>query len=107
VLLSLLSTSRSYSISTLWRSQSQVRIGKTRGNATARRARNKAQLQQVWLVHIFNRLRVLARTRGKCIQPHRPAIELLYNGEQQVSISLVKSDLIYLQRIERRLCTSR
>src|SRR5207302_7509288 len=72
-------------------------------NTASRSTRDKAKLQQVWLIHILNCLRVLARARGQSVQSDWAAIELLDNRQQQVAIGLIETDMIDLQRIQCRL----
>ena len=57
-------------------------------------------MQQVRLVDILNRLRVFAGAGGKRIQPHRPAVEFLDDGEQQVAVGLVEADFVDFQGVE-------
>ena len=78
-------------------------VSKARHNTPSRSTRNEAKLQQVWLVHILNRLRVFTRAGGQRIQPDRAAIELLDDRQQQVAVGLIEADMVDLQRIQGRL----
>src|SRR5271157_5444807 len=78
-------------------------IGKACHNTPSRRTRNEAELQQVWLVYILDCLRVFAGAGCQRVQSDGAAVELLDDGEQQVAVGLVESDVVDLQRIQGSL----
>src|SRR5215471_12184666 len=78
-------------------------VRKARNDAPSWCTRNEAKLQQVWLIHILNRLGVFAGAGCQCIQPNRPAVELLDDRQQQIAVGLIETDMINLQRVQRRL----
>src|SRR6266571_4475104 len=84
-------------------SQPQMLVSKARHNTPSWSTRNEAKLQQVWLVHILNCLRIFAGAGGQRIQPDRATIELLDDRQQQVAIGLIETDMVNLQRIQGRL----
>ena|GEM_PF-3065258 len=54
-------------------------VTQVRNDASSRRTLYVAQLQEVRLVYILYRFRVLTRCGGKRVQPHRPAAELFHH----------------------------
>ena len=57
---------------------------------------NEAQLQQEGLINVFDCLRVFAGAGCKGIQANGTTTELLDNGEQEITVGLVKADLVDL-----------
>jgi hypothetical protein len=53
-------------------------------------------LQQERLIHVFDCLRVFAGAGRKGIQANGTTTELLDNGEQEITVGLVKADLVDL-----------
>src|ERR1700730_3409218 len=90
----------SQSIPTLRRVQAQVFISEARGDATAWGARDKAQLQQVGFVNVFDGFGVFAGAGGQRVQADGAAIEFLDDGQQQVAVGLVEADMIEFQRFQ-------
>ena len=79
-------------------------IGQGRGDAAARRAHEKAQLQQIRLVHILDCAGVLAGDGRQRVQPHRAAAELPDHCLQHGAVGAVEAehiDLLHIQRLAR------
>ena len=65
-------------------------IGTACGASAARRAVEKAELQQIRLVNILKRHGFFADRGGKRFQSHRAAVEKFDNGCQHPAVSHVK-----------------
>ena len=76
-------------------------IGLLRDAAPSGRSGQKADLHQVWLIHILQRHRLLAYGGRQRVQTYRAAAIFFNNGLQQPSIYVVKTQLVYLQRQQR------
>ena len=55
-------------------------------HATARRALDEPELQEVGLVDVLDRVRLLAERRSERVEPDRAAAVLLRNRPQQLAI---------------------
>src|SRR5262245_62167337 len=88
-------------ISSLGRNQSQVLISRRSHDASARRAVQKADLNQVRLVNFFDRLFLLADRRRDCADADRAAIELFNDRRQQFAVDFVQAVAVDLHPVER------
>jgi len=73
------------------------------GDSAARRPLDQAALEQVGLVHILDRVLLLADDDGQGRQPDWAAFELLANRAQDVPIEAIQTLLVDLEQIECRL----
>jgi len=69
-------------------------------HTTARRALEKAELQQVGLVDVLERALVLAERGRERLEPHRAAAVVLDGGDQQAAVELVEAEGVHLQPLE-------
>lgn len=74
-----------------------MRVAVLKADAAARRARDKAQLQKVWLVNVLDGVDVLVDRRGQRLQPRRPAAEFFDKRQKQISVRLIEPQRIDLQ----------
>ena len=74
-----------------------------RGHSSARRAVEKADLDEERLVDFFDRVRLLGQRRRQRVHAHRPALVLLDDGQQQLAVDLVEAVAIDFQHLQRRL----
>src|SRR5437899_1134076 len=81
---------------------SEVLVGKLRRHTAARRTLQKADLEKVWLVHIFNRIDFLAQHCSDRTDPHRSAAKAFDDGTQQLSIDFVEPVLVHVQELQGR-----
>src|ERR687884_1323726 len=78
----------------------EVRVGKRRGHTATGRALEEAELEQVGLVDVLDRVALLAGRRRDRVQTHRAASELLDDGAQQLVVGGVEATLVHLQQRE-------
>ena len=69
--------------------------------AAARRALQEAAHDEVGLVDVHDRVGFLAERHGQRVEPHRPAVELVADGEQDVAVELVEAFVVDLEEVER------
>src|SRR5215467_337679 len=69
--------------------------------APARRALQEAELQEVRLVDVLDRVRLLAEGRGKGVEPDRAAAVLLRDRPQELAVQPFEPRLIDLEQLER------
>lgn len=70
-------------------------------NSAARRARDKAETEQIRFVHLFYGRAVLARCGGKRINAYGTASEFIYHRHQYAPVCCVESVLINSEHIHR------
>src|SRR6185437_6201457 len=80
----------------------EVLIGKACRDASTRGAGKETQLQEIWLVDILDGLNFFAGARRQCLDAYRPTVELFDDRAQDITITRIKSTLIYLQRGQRQ-----
>ena len=80
-----------------------MRVAVLKADAAARRARDKAQLQKVWLVNVLDGVDVLVDRRGQRLQPRRPAAEFFDKRQKQISVRLIEPQRIDLQPFQGEL----
>ena len=73
-------------------------------DTSARRAVDKAQLNQERLKHIFHSIRAFTDSRRQRIEPHGAAAKLLNHGQQHSSVRMVKASLIDFQQGQGLIC---
>src|SRR5690348_11015949 len=81
-----------------------VRAAERRDRAAARRALDEAELQEVRLVDVLDRLLLLTERRGERAEADRPAVELHGDRVQEVArlaVEALRVDLEQLQRLAR------
>ena len=83
------------------RRRADVRAAELRDRAPARRALDEAELQQVRLVDVLDRVRLLAERRGERREADRPAVELVGDRAQQLARLAVEALLVDLEQLER------
>src|SRR5436853_361984 len=71
-------------------------------SSTARRALDQPALEQIGLVHVFDRVLLLPHGHGQRREPHRPPAELLADRAQDLSIEPVQALVVDLEEIEGR-----
>src|SRR5213594_3070681 len=81
--------------------QAEVPVGALSRHTAAGGALEVALLQQVWLVHVLDRLGVLADRGGEGLQTDRTSAELVGDRAQQAAVALVESGVVHLERGER------
>src|SRR6185312_13508857 len=84
-----------------WGREAEAAIGERRGAAAAGRALEEALLDEVRLVHVLQRTRVLADRHGDGAEPHRPAPELLDYGGEDAGVHVVEAELVHVEPRER------
>ena len=67
----------------------------------ARRAAQKADLQEIGFIYVLQRDGLLSDRRGERLQPHRSAGKVLNDAQQHAPVDRVEAELIDLQQIER------
>ena len=87
--------------------QPEVLVGPPRRDAAARRALEKADLDEKRLVDVLDRVALLAERRGQAADADRPAAELLDDRQQQPAIDLVEPVLSTSSIFSARPRTSR
>src|SRR5207248_2225037 len=83
-----------------------VRSAELRDRAAARRALDEAELQQVRLVDVLDRLLLLAERGGQRRQPDGPAVELARDRLQELprlAVEALLVDLVQEERLTRDL----
>ena len=84
------------------RSEPEIFIGARRGDTAARRAIEKAGLDQERLVDVFDRVLFFADGGRDAVDAHRAAAELVDDGSQQLAIDLVEAVIVDLEQLQRR-----
>jgi hypothetical protein len=69
-------------------------------NTAPGRPLKETDLQQVRLVHIFDRIDLFAEHRGYRIHPNRAAAEPFDDGSQQFPIDVIEAVLIDIQKLQ-------
>ena len=64
----------------------------------ARGAVQEALLDEVGLDHVFDGVAGLADGGGQVVQPHRPAVEAVHQGLQQLAVHQVKAHGVHVQQ---------
>src|SRR5688572_15754357 len=72
-----------------------------RDHPTTRRPLEEAELEEVRLVHVLDRVGLLPERHGERGQPNRTAAELPENRVQQIAIRALEPDLVDLEKRER------
>ena len=72
-----------------------------RDRAAARRALDEAELQEVRLVHVLDRVGLLAERRGERRQADGAAVELLPDRAQELTVGPLEPGLVDLEQLER------
>ena len=81
----------------------EVRVGGRRRGAPARRALEHAQLEQVGLVDVLDRVLLLADGDRERREPDRAAGELHADRAQDLAVEAVEPELVDLEQLERGL----
>ncbi|CAM2144510.1 hypothetical protein PT2222_160067 [Paraburkholderia tropica] len=81
--------------------QAEVAIGELRGHASARRALQKALLDQIRLKHVLDRVALLADRGGEVVHAHRAAVELVENRFEQLAVHQVEAHGIDVEHAQR------
>ena len=69
-------------------------------HAATRRAHEKAAHDEVGLVDVLYRVRLLAERHGQRLQPDWPAVELLDDRSQDVAVELVEPLAVHLEQLQ-------
>src|SRR5207237_3659801 len=72
-----------------------------RDDAAARGALQEAELQQVRLVDVLDRVGLLAERNRERGEADRPAAELVQDRAEQVAVDALQPDRVDLQQLER------
>ena len=64
---------------------------------------NQPVHQQIRLIHILQRPRILPQGRRQGIQPHRAARKLLNHHRKDIPVVLIQTQLIHIQDIQGKL----
>ena len=81
----------------------QVLVGPPGRHPAARRAVEEAELQQVRLDHIHDRVRLLAQRGRDRLQPHRPAAKVADDAAQHRPVQRVQPQVVDVQQRQRLL----
>jgi hypothetical protein len=79
-------------------------VGMHGRDAPARGPLEHAELQQVGLVDVLDRVALLAHRDRQRREPHGPARELLADHAQDLAVQPIQSELVDLEQLERGLC---
>src|SRR5215471_8289591 len=85
------------------RVEAEVAVRAPRRHASARRAVQKAVLNEERLVNIFDGVFFFADRGSNTANPDGASAELVDDGEQQFSIDLVESVFVDLEHLQRRV----
>ena len=83
---------------------SEVLISKAGGDPAPRSSGDKTLLKQIWLVIIFQGYAILGERRAQSLQTDRTAFELNDYRFENLSVHIVKSDRVHVQRGQRGIC---
>ena len=83
--------------------QVEMLVGQARGDASARCAVEKADLDQEGLVNLFKRIFFLGERSGEGVQADRAAIVFLNDGQQQAPVEFVEAMRIDFEHLESGL----
>ena len=72
------------------------------GDPASRGTRQEPDLDQVWLVHVLDRLRFLREGSGNGVEPNRPALELEDQRLQQLAVERLQAQLVDLEHAQRQ-----
>ena len=72
----------------------------SRNSSPAGSSIEKAELDEVGFVELFDRCLFFGHGRGEGVQPNRPAREFVYYGMQYVSVGRRESDMIYAEEFQ-------
>src|SRR6185312_1505000 len=73
-----------------------------RNNTPARRFLQQTFLNQKWLVHFFDRVRLFAQSRRYSFNADRPTVELFLDKIQNLTIHLIEPQAVDFEFIKRR-----
>src|SRR4051794_40986287 len=79
----------------------EVRAAVLRDDAAARRALDEAELEQVRLVDILDRVGLLTERNGERREADRAAAEALDDRAQQLAVDAFQTELVHLVQVER------
>src|SRR5713226_8775490 len=79
----------------------QVPIGQLRGDSSPCRPGEKADLDQVWLVPVLDRLGFLRERGGDGVEADRPTFELHDHRFQQLAVEGLEADVIDVEHRQR------
>ena len=79
----------------------EVRAAQLRHDPAARGALEEAQLEQVGLVDVLDRVSLLAERDGERRQPDRAAVEPLHDRPQQLAVGALEPFAVDLEQVER------
>src|ERR1700689_714108 len=79
----------------------EMLVGRRRRGPTARGALDQSLLQQIWLIHILDRVLPPPHRDRQRGQPDRPAGELRADRVQDLAVQAVQSTLVDLQHLQR------
>ena len=69
--------------------------------AAARRSLDEAELQEIRLVHVLDRVRLLAQGGGERVEPDGTAVVLLDDRPQELAVEPLEPRLVDLEQLER------
>src|SRR6266508_3785206 len=78
-----------------------VRAAEPRDYAPPRRALEEPELEQVRLVDVRDRVRLLAEGDGQGGKAHRAAVEALHDSPQQLAVGALEAVTVYIEQRER------
>ena len=70
-------------------------------DAAPRRALQEAELEKVRLVHVLDRVRLLAERDGERRETHGPAAELEEHRLEKIAVGSLQAELVHLEELER------
>src|SRR3569623_1581109 len=86
-----------------WRAQAEMRIRMARHHPPARGTHEKALLNLKRLQHVFDGAALFADGGGQAVDAHRPAVELVDEGEQQQAVHHVETFAVDVEHVQRLL----
>ena len=69
-------------------------------DAASRRSLQEAELEEIGLVDVPDRVRLLAERYRECREPDRPAAELVRDCLEQLTVYALEADLVDLEQLE-------
>src|SRR6187551_241184 len=84
------------------RGEAEPLVGERGGAAAPLGSLEKSLLDEVRLVYVLQRPRILPHRDGHGAESHRPAAELLDDGGEDARVHVVEAELVHIEAGERR-----
>ncbi len=86
-----------------WQWEAEVFVGKPGGDSASGGSIQKTDLDQEWLVYLFQSIFFFRQCSCQGIEPHRPAIVFLNDGQKKPAVDLIEAVSIHFQQFESSL----